>query len=245
MQLPGRLGLATLGDLLGRLHRERATGTLELVEAQGPSAGRKHRIHWDGGLVSGVETTLGVPRLGDILQSQGFLGEESLRKLARRISQLPGKMSGDLLVEEGRVTREAVGAALRRQVRLRLDAMFVLCDAFVRFHVARQRAASVPLSPHEFLHGRPRARAATERSERESSERSRRAAHVRREHAKNEALAILGLAPDADRQAVLRAFRKLASISHPDRHPTAGSAEKAALMRRFAEISQAYHLLVA
>lgn len=245
MQLPGRLGLATLGDLLGRLHRERATGTLELVEAKGPTAGRKHRIHWEGGLVSSVETSLGVPRLGDILQSQGFVGEEALRKLARRISELPGRMSGELLVEEGRVSREAVGAALRRQVRLRLDAMFVLCDAFVRFHVARQRSASVPLSPREFLHGRPRARANEERVERTSAERARRASSARRERAKSEALAILGLGPDADREAVQRAFRKLAGSAHPDRYPAADSAEKAALMRRFAEISQAYHLLVA
>lgn len=244
MQLPGRLGLATLGDLLGRLHRERATGTLELVEAQGPSAGRKHRIHWEGGLVSGVETSLGVPRLGDILQSQGFVGEEALRKLARRISELPGRMSGELLVQEGNVSREAVGAALRRQIRLRLDAMFVLCDAFVRFHVARQRSASVPLSPREFLHGRPRARANQERVEHDA-ERARRAGLARRERARSEALAILGLAPDADREAVQRAFRKLAVKAHPDRHPTADSAEKAALMRRFAELSQAYHLLVA
>jgi hypothetical protein len=245
MQLPGRLGLATLGDLLGRLHRERATGTLELVEAKGPSAGRRHRVHWEGGLVSGVETQLGVPRIGDILQSQGFVGDETLRKLARRITELPGRLAGDLLVEEGRVSRQVVSAAVRRQVRLKLDALFSICDAFVRFHVVSQRGASVPLSPREFLHGRPRARAADEQKKQATNDRARRAAEARRDRARSEALAILGLGPDANREAVQRAFRKLASVAHPDRHPTAGSAEKAALMRRFAEISQAYHLLVA
>ncbi len=245
MQLPGRLGRATLGDLLGRIHRERASGTLELIEAQGPCAGRRHKIFWDAGLVSAVETTLGAPRLGEILKAQGFVGDEALRRLTRRLSELPARLSGELLVEEGKVSRQVVSAALRRQIRLRLDSLFVLADAFVRFHVARQRANHLPLSPREFLHGRPRERDNECENEKARASRVNRAAEARRERARSEALAVLGLAPDADRDSVQRAFRRLASTAHPDRHPHVGNAEKAALMRRFAELSAAYHLLVA
>ena len=45
MNLPGRLTLATLGDLLGTLHRAEASGVLELVEAKGACAGRSHRVY--------------------------------------------------------------------------------------------------------------------------------------------------------------------------------------------------------
>ena len=59
------------------------------------------------------------------------------------------------------------------------------------------------------------------------------------------ALSTLGLEAGADRTQVQRAFRRLAMQFHPDRHPRATAIEKADLMRRFAELSAAYHLLVA
>jgi DnaJ-domain-containing protein 1 len=54
MQLPGRLRLTTLGDALGALYREQATGVLELTECTGVSAGASHRIHLVNGLVVDV-----------------------------------------------------------------------------------------------------------------------------------------------------------------------------------------------
>ena len=62
MRLPGRLRASTLGDLLGRLHRARISGVLELREAGGPTAGRVHRVLLRGGLVASVETE--APRDG-------------------------------------------------------------------------------------------------------------------------------------------------------------------------------------
>jgi DnaJ-class molecular chaperone len=44
---------------------------------------------------------------------------------------------------------------------------------------------------------------------------------------------------------VQRAFRKLAASLHPDRFPTANAAERADIMKRFSEITAAYHALVA
>jgi curved DNA-binding protein CbpA len=55
----------------------------------------------------------------------------------------------------------------------------------------------------------------------------------------------LGLELSADQDAVRRAFRRLAAEVHPDRHPAASPGEVASLMKRFAELSAAYHQLVA
>jgi hypothetical protein len=230
MRLPGKLGSTTLGDLLGALHRARATGVLELIEA-----GRVHRVHLDEGLVEDVETTLAVPRLGELLRREGFIAEEALARLIRKLAA-SGRRAGEILVEDRMVTTMAVRAALRRQLRARLEALFVLRDAFVRFRVARRRGHDdgrvPPLSPREFLHGKARRRARAAKPAPPSLERLR-------------ALGVLGLGEDADRTAVQRAFRKLALTVHPDRYPAASTEERARLMRRFAELSQAYHALTA
>jgi hypothetical protein len=119
-------------------------------------------------------------------------------------------------------------------VGTRLDALFLLADARLTFHVARpgRKQGRRPLEPQEFLHGRARSRDKTVQGRRRDPTRAR-------------ALATLGLPDGADRPAVLRAFRTLAVRLHPDRFPTATAEERAGLMRRFAEITAAYHALVA
>jgi DnaJ-domain-containing protein 1 len=241
MRLPGRLRATTLGDLLGVLHRERATGVLELVEADGATAGRAHRIHVIAGLVGQVETPLGVTRLGDLMRREGLLGDSALRWLSRQLASSPGRRAGELLVDSRAVSAELVAAALRRQLRLKLDALFSLSDAALRFRVAFRRSAEVrvPLSPHEFLHGRPRAR------DRRRAAASAPARPERPERGRVRALAVLGLGPQAGPADVQRAFRQLARDAHPDRHPRASDRERAELLRRFTELSAAYHQLVA
>jgi hypothetical protein len=239
MQLPGRLCRSTLGDLLGELHRGRASGVLELVECVGMRSGRSHHLHLESGLVRHVETSLAVPRLGEILRQEGFIGEEASRRLARSLLEQPAKRTGEILIEQCLVRPDHVSAALRRQLRVRLEALFSLQDACIHFHVARPgrpgEVRSVPLSPQEFLHGRPRAR------DREAGPRPGPRTISRRRRA----LTILGLSEAADRRAVQQAFRGLAARLHPDRHPGAGPGELATLMRGFAEITAAYHELVA
>jgi hypothetical protein len=250
MKLPGRLGATTLGDLLGALHRERASGTLELVEEKGVSAGRAHRLLLAGGQVVEVETGIKALKLGEVLGRFGWLNSDGARWLARRLIEAPGRRTGELLIERGLVTHEIVAAALRRQLRARLEALFGIGDAQIRFHVPRPRTlddAIPPLSAREFLHGRPRAR-----------DRERRPKPFEREPPRAEpstgtpasmrrarALRTLGLRGEVDRGTLQRTFRSLAVHLHPDRHPDATPDQKAELMRRFAEVSAAYHLLVA
>ena len=258
MKLPGRLQRTTLGDVLGALHRDRATGSLELVERSGVTAGRKHRVHLVGGLVAAVDTSATGPRLGEILHREGFLGADGAARLIRRLGEQPEQRVGELLVEDSMVSPEVVDAALRYQLRARLDALFELEDAAISFHVLRRRPSVadrvVPLSPHEFLHDRPRARdersaeppaTAPPEAAARPAEPSRPRRAKKRDPARTRALAVLGLDGGADRDAVQRAFRRLASKLHPDRFPDVDGSERARLMRRFAEVSAAYHLLVA
>ncbi|MBK7581723.1 MAG: J domain-containing protein [Myxococcales bacterium] len=243
MRLPGRLSATTLGDLLGVMHRERLSGILELIEIEGAQAGRAHRVHLDAGLVAQVDSALGVPRVGEILKQQGFVGDEALRRLTRELTRAPGRRAGEVLLEGGQLSPQALGAALRRQLRQRLDALFTLPDAELRFHVRRATTERpIPLSPREFLHQRPRKR------DRDGSRRppvGTAPPTPGRDRARSQAFAVLGLAADAPRDSVQRAFRKLARAAHPDRHPAASSEERAELLKQFAALSAAYHLLVA
>ena len=56
---------------------------------------------------------------------------------------------------------------------------------------------------------------------------------------------LLGISEQASVAEVRRAFRKIATALHPDRHDGAPSAEQQRRVERFARISAAYHLLVA
>lgn len=249
MQLPGRLRLTTLGDLLGALHRASATGTLELVEVEGASAGRSHRVFFDSGLIDEVDTSLSCPRIGEILAREGLLDVPGLARIARRLLEQPGKRVGEILVEEGLGTVDRVAAALRQQRRTRLDALYGLSEALIRFHVPRPRSGyrAVPLSPREFLHGRPRARTQVRPR---GAERFNQRAMPREDGdrvpspARLAACRALGVSVSASPRDVQRAFRALAAEQHPDRFPRATPTEKAQLLSRFAQLSAAYHTLM-
>jgi hypothetical protein len=237
MNLPGRLTLATLGDLLGTLHRAEASGVLELVEAKGACAGRSHRVYLARGFVDGVETELDNPRIGELLHERGLIDRDALSTLLRCVLEQPGRRAGEILVGEKLASPAVVSAALRLQLKARLDAMFRLADASVRFHV-RRPAAPAPsgllLSPRDFLFGRPRKRS------RVSNEARARVAALD-DAGRAEAYRTLGLEPGAEAVAVRQAFRRLAREHHPDCHPHAGPGEVATLVRRLSEITAAYH----
>lgn len=267
MQLPGRLSASTLGDLLGQLHRNRITGLLELWEigGAGPVPGGRHRVHLSCGLVTDVETRAPVPPLGEILRHQGRLGIDGIHRMLRRVAAGDGRRAGEILLEEGLIDRDLLDSALRAQLWARLDALFHIKDATVRFHTARPAPAgrASALAPGDFLPGRPRARdggrapssaprhAAPARQAPPARQNPRRtdsyseaSIAARHDETRARALRTLGLPPGVDGAEVRRAFRRLASELHPDRQATAPLDVQQRSAARFAELTEAYHWLV-
>jgi len=247
MQLPGRLKATTLGDLLGALHRAGATGTLELVEDRG----RAHRVHVAQGLVVAVELDGAAPSLAEILRRDRAADDDVLRRsLLRAMSSR--RLHGEVLVDEFRLSPSVVGDALRRQVLSRLAALEQVADARVSFRVAvrppRGALHASPLEPREFLHGRRRARARSGGYDADARRRSPQAAHAAGPGVFGDDPApwrLLGLAPGADVTQIKRAYRRLARDVHPDLHPAATPDERRALELRFAQLTEAYRVLVA
>jgi len=247
MQLPGRLRTTTLGDLLGTLHRARATGTLELAEFHG----RTHRVHLSRGLVVAVELDGPVPSLAEELRREGAVGDDVLkRSLLRAIASR--RLHGEVLVRDFKLSPALIDTALRRQLLTRLGVIERLSDAQLLFRVTVRppRGALVddPLRPPEFLSGRRRGRdrhtGATPATPaaRRSSPRADGPSVDPRQLA---ALRVLGVAPGADALAIKRAYRQLARNYHPDLHPQASDDERRALAERFVEVTAAYQTLVA
>jgi hypothetical protein len=243
MRLPGQLGAATLGDVLGMLHRERTSGSLELVEQRGVTSGQVHRIELDCGLVGEVHTSRRTQRLGEILREHGVLRDEAVERLSLCVPFAPSRRIGAILLDDVGVDTRVLRAALRHQLRLKLDAVYGIPDALIRFRVPRPRprdeTAPLPLGPREFLYGRPRARDVL-RASGAGRPHAASDADVRRRNA----LSLLGLPEHAGLGEVRRAFRRLAAERHPDRFPHEPPSAKAELMRRFAELTAAYHTLV-
>lgn len=263
MHLPGRLSASTLGDLLGALHREGITGLLELGEIRGPHGrsvpGRVHRIHLRGGLVVAVDTALPIPRLGEILSRERLVPEGSIHRLLAAIGGGDRRAAGEILLSEGLAAADAIRAALGAQLRERLEAVFSIEEATIAFRTARPLVQAVrvpPLGPREFLHGRPRARDRARDKGRSTTSGPRlrevtetppppSGVRVIADDAFSRARRALGVAEGADPSDVRRAFRRLASALHPDRSGPLPADEKRRREARFAELSAAYHTLVA
>jgi hypothetical protein len=248
MQLPGRLSSSTLGDLLGALHRERVTGTVELHERAPRYGGaeRLHRVHLRGGLVAGVETPLPVPPLGQVLRREGLASPEAVSELVMHLRAGDARCSGEILTNRGLVSPEAVRTALRAQLRDRIEALFTIGDAQIAFRTARplpRVGMPAPLGPSDFLHGKPRRRDGGR--PRPAPSFAARRDEIAPEEPIARARRLLGLAGDAGPSDVRRAFRRVAGPLHPDRLAHAGDAERARQVARFAELAAAYHLLVA
>jgi DnaJ-domain-containing protein 1 len=177
-----------------------------------------------------------------VLLQRGLVDPGRLRRCANQLMVVNGARFGDLLLQSRALSEVALDEALRLQRNERLERLFELEDARLAFHVARVYPGRDALSPPAFLQGRRRFR------DRPVSGHVRNDAHqppARRDPARARALSTLGLDAGADPATVKRAFRELARSLHPDRHPDATLAQRADLMRRFAEITAAYHALVA
>lgn len=209
------------------------TGTLELLQSSAAGA-RTHRLHLVQGLLADIEAgSLPVPRLGELLVARGLLNAAAARELALRE---PPEPVAEWLSRRHCVAVAALQAALREQRALRLEALYAVDEAALRFRPPRperRRLRVPPLTPREFLHGRPRKRA-----------RGSRGLESARPIAAQRAYDLLGLTPPADPEQLRQAFRRLALGCHPDRFGSASPSEQARMRERFARLSAAYHLLM-
>lgn len=244
MQLPGRLKATTLGDLLGALHRGRASGTLELVE---PS-GRAHRVHLTHGCVTAVEVDRAAASLGEILRED--VDDDVLRRSLLR-AMASQRLHGDVLVRDFQIAPAVVDRALRKQMLSRLQMLEGVADAqvFYRVTVRPPRGALVdqPLAADEFLKGRKRARdrAAEPASGVYRTARPSSGMPGSVDVGRLVAYRTLGLPSGAADLDVKQAYRRLVREYHPDLHPDANHEERRALSARFAEVTAAYRALVA
>src|SRR5262249_20294945 len=152
------------------------------------------------------------PTLGELLLSRGCVDREVLDR-ATRAARKAQKLIGEALLDEGSVDVATIDGAMAAQTAERLDALYGLTRASLRFLVAavgaqkppiplRAALAAPQLHPAVFLYGRPRAR-----------HRERMVAL----DARRDALRTLGLASGATSDEIRRAFKKLAMELHPDR----------------------------
>jgi hypothetical protein len=178
--------------------------------------------------------------LGDLLGSlhrAKITGTVELAEIATFGGIVPGRIHR-VHLRAGLVVGVDTPLALS-SLRDRLEALFELGDARVGFRTARPLASlAAPLGPAEFLHGRPRLR---DRGFDPPQSRPRPITDDPTTRARR----LLGLPKDAAVGEVRRAFRRMASALHPDRLTALGAEERAQKTARFAELSAAYHLLVA
>lgn len=232
--LPGKLERSTLGDVLGTLLRGRATGFLELGETTGARTGRLHYVFLSSGRPAAVASD--GPALGEILRQAGAVGQETLARVTQAKREGDERLTGELLCDLGSLEMADIDRGMARQTTTRLDRLFSISTAQLRFRVTSLGDTGVPLplragfaapqlEPSSFLHGRPRAR-----------ERQPRAIDARRD-----AFETLGLHPGASADEVRRAFKRLALELHPDR--AEAGADRSELARKLGRVTAAYALL--
>lgn len=233
MLLAGQLSRSSLGDILGQLLRARATGVLVLEETAGARAGLSHAVH----VVSGQPRAVASdgPRLGELLSARGELDPAKLAQAVRRKRAGDDRLIGELLCDLGS-DAEAIEHMMERQTIARLDGLFDLRDARVRFHTAlfddvaprawvRASRVARGISASQFLHGRPRARARVRSLEDE----------------RRDAFRVLGIEPTNDREQLRVAFKRRVVELHPDR--ASDEEERLDKTRALARVTAAYQRL--
>lgn len=198
---------------------------------------------------------LSASTLGDLL---GALHRERVTGLLE-LSEIRGPRGRSV---PGRVHRihlrgglvAAIESSLGADLRERLEALYAVEEATLAFRTARPLAVEGPpmlLLPRDFLHGRPRARdrgragATPPNRPHEETPPPRSGVRPVAEDARDRARKLLGIAPGAPLGDVRRAFRRMAGALHPDRLGALAPDEQRRRAAQFAELSAAYHVLVA
>jgi hypothetical protein len=203
---------------------------------------------------------LSATTLGDLLGAlfrDGVSGLLELREVrGPRGLSVPGRVhrihlrGGLVAAVDTPLSPPATGTPGREQIRARLDVLFALEEATLAFYTARPLAHVVHLGPGEFLHGRPRARdrlrgRASATAPAPTPEPPRSGVRPLLDDARARACRLLGLPAGAGAGEARRAFRRLAITLHPDRLGAVPVEQQRLRAARFAELSAAYHLLVA
>jgi len=237
LRVPASLESTTLGDVLGQMMRSCASGALYLVETGSARAGRAHRVHLREGRPVVVASE--GDRIGELLAARGLVDEEAVQRASAHQRLGDRRLFGELVAALCSAPSSDVEACLLTQTRARLDRLFGLEGAQLSFFATnfegglegafgRAARAASPLSPAEYLHGRPRRRGAGRRPSLRGDEPD---------------AVLLGVAPDASAEMLRRAFRKRAFELHPDRATDAD--ERAVRQQLLAKVSAAYHRLEA
>lgn len=192
-----RLRDTTLGDVLGACHRARLDGSLELDDGT-----RRRVLHLRCGQVCAVEGE--PPSFGELASARGLVEPDAIEHTLR--ARPSPQRIGQRLVAARLLSTRARDALVQEQRALRLDALFGLEDAAITLSAMRPLPAGAaelpPMLPSRVLAGRPRRRA-------------RIAVSV--DPSRREALAVLGLGPDATASAIRERYRSLVLALHPDR----------------------------
>lgn len=229
LQLPSCLSQSTLGDVLGRLHREALSGVLQVV-----AASETHEIELQNGLVVRVSVAADSPRLGEALRQAASDDRHFVRALRLALARARDERPlGERLLAVGATSQVAVSQTLQELHHARLNALFALECGQLRFRLLhRPTASSLVLGPALFLHHRKRYR------DRFPSRKVPLGAEVAR------AYAVLGLTPGADLMRVNAAFRRLVIERHPDKVANLGNEAMERATRRFRDCVQSHRVLV-
>lgn len=243
MQIASRLRDTTLGDLLAQLHRENATGVLELIE---PHA--RHAIHLRRGFVHAVESESARLRLGDVAARTWGVGR-TLVERARMYAHAKGLRIGHALVATRAIAANQLDALLAEQQRARLEMLYDLRDAELRFRVARPlpngAAEQVPLEARDVYYGRPRKQPRESCASEPPSARKPRVSRAHAYHPMAREYALLGVSPDSDERVVRDAYRALVLDLHPDRAHGLSDEERERRARKLVDVVRAYKAVTA
>ena len=249
MQLSSRLRDTTLGDLLALMHRNNASGVLELLESRS-----RHAIHLRRGYVQAVESECATLRLGDVATRRWGIGRISVER-ARMYAHSKGIKIGQALVALHVIEANQLDALLAEQQRARLEMLYGLRDAELRFRVSRPlpfgAAEQNPLGVRDTFYGRPRKHArsastsspppAPPRSHPGTTHSTTHTTYARvSSHPFAKEYAELGVSLDADATMIRKSFRELVLHLHPDRAQQLSAQEREIRAQRLVSVIRAY-----